>query len=286
MQPTINKEINFIKMHGLGNDFILIDARKEKLEDLNLSKFAAEVCDRHFGIGADGLILILPSIKANYRMRIFNPDGSEAEMCGNGIRCFAKYIYETSQEKKDVISVETLAGIILPTIIVEKGKVIAVEVDMGGSASKPPETIKVDSQTFNFTYVSMGNPHCVIFVDSLGGIKIEEIGPKIENHPTFPERTNIEFVEVLNEGEITLRVWERGVGETLSCGTGACAAVVASHLNGKTGRDVLVHLLGGNLEIEWQKEDNHVIMRGGAERIFEGKYFKKEGSIEEGKAHK
>jgi len=259
--------LHFIKYHGLGNDFILIDSRKEKLDGLTLKDLAIQMCDRHFGIGADGLLIVWPSQKAHYRMQVLNPDGSEAEMCGNGIRCFAKYVYETDQLKEEVISVETLAGTILPAVILEEGKVIGVEVDMG----EPKDEGEVSLQGFKFKKISMGNPHAVALVDDLTAVDLPVIGPKIENDPQFPNRTNVEFVKVLNDKEIEVMVWERGAGETLACGTGACAALVASHLAKKTGRRAVVQLPGGNLDVEWT-EDNHVLMRGPAEKVFEGDF--------------
>lgn len=262
--------MKFIKMNALGNDFILIDSRSEPLEGINLSEFAVKICDRHYGIGADGLLIASPSASADVKMRIFNSDGSEAEMCGNGIRCFAKYIYETLGKKKDMISVETLAGIILPSILEYKGKTAAVEVDMGEPKKVQDSKIKVQDREFNVTLVSMGNPHCVIFVDDLSKVRIDEIGPKIETHKMFPDRTNVEFVQVVSKKEAVVKVWERGAGETLACGTGACASAVAGITAGKLERDVLIRLPGGSLDIEWQ-EDKHVILRGPAETVFEGK---------------
>lgn len=279
------KELNFIKMHGLGNDFILINSTREKIEGIKLHSLAIEICDRHFGVGADGLLILWPSEKADFRMQIINSDGSEAEMCGNGIRCFALYVYENSEEKKEVISVETKAGIVIPAIIVEDNTIQGIEVDMGVPRLKRSqipmlgdekekvlnEEIKINNQTFKFTAVSMGNPHCIIFADNLDAINLEDIGPKIETNALFPESTNVEFVKVLNRNEIEVKVWERGAGVTLACGTGACAAVVAANLNNKTDKNVLVHLPGGDLAIAWE-EDNHITMRGPAEKVFEGKY--------------
>src|SRR3989339_2022208 len=234
--------MKFTKMHGLGNDFIVIDARSEKLDELNFKQLAIELCDRHFGIGADGLLIVWPSKKAHYRMQILNPDGSEPEMCGNGIRCFAKYVYEKDKLKEEVLSVETLAGILLPAVILSPtGEVEGVEVDMGG----PKDEGEIELSGFKFKKISMGNPHAVTFVDDLSKINLFEIGPKIENDSHFPNRTNVEFVKVLNDKELEVIVWERGAGETLACGTGACACVAAS---GK--KRVLVHLPGGNLDIE------------------------------------
>lgn len=254
-------------MHGLGNDFVLVDSRKESLDKLEIKKLAIDICDRHFGVGADGLIIVWPSQKAHYRMQVINPDGSEAEMCGNGIRCFAKYVYETDQLKEEVISVETIAGTMLPAVILKENKVIGVEVDLG----EPKDEGEVKLEGFTFRKISMGNPHAVAFVKELAEIDLVVTGPIIENDPHFPNRTNVEFVEVLNDKEIEIGVWERGAGETLACGTGACAAAVASHLSGKTGRRVIAHLPGGNLDIEWG-QDNHVLMRGPAEKVFEGKF--------------
>jgi diaminopimelate epimerase len=262
------KTISFIKMHGLGNDFVLIDALKENMEGIDLHQLARSICDRHFGVGADQLLLVLPSQKADYRMRIFNPDGSEAEMCGNGIRCFAKYVYETSKEKKELISVETEAGVVLPAVILAKSEVVGAEVDMG----EPRDLKEISVAGYRAYKVSLGNPHCVIFIEDISQAPVATIGPVIEKDPQFPGRTNVEFVEVNNNHEITVRVWERGAGETLACGTGACAAVAAGVLTGKTQRRVLVHLPGGNLDIEWEEEDKHVAMRGPAATVFEGKY--------------
>jgi diaminopimelate epimerase len=258
-------------MQGLGNDFILIDARKVKLDGLDLKQLAIDLCDRHFGVGADGLLLLWPSTKAHYRMQVINSDGSEAEMCGNGIRCLARYAYETDQLTEEVISVETAAGTLLPAIIKENGRISGVEVDMGEPKEIKNEKLKIKNDIFEITEVSMGNPHAVIFVDDLEEIDLGSIGPEIENDPHFPNRTNVEFVKVISDKELEVLVWERGAGETLACGTGACAALVAANLAGKTGRRALVRLPGGNLDIELG-EDGHVLMRGPAETVFEGKY--------------
>lgn len=260
--------MKFYKYQGLGNDFILIDSRQEQLDQLDLKKLALKLCDRHFGVGADGLLIVWPSTKAHYRMQIINPDGSEAEMCGNGIRCFAKYVYETDKLKEEVISVETLAGTLLPAVILDPhGTVTGVEVDM----NIPKDEGKVNLQGYEFRKISMGNPHAVTLVDDLAKIDLTELGPLIENDPHFPNRTNVEFVQVLSDRELRVLVWERGAGITLACGTGACAAAVAAHLAGQAGRRVLVHLPGGKLDIEWN-EDNHLLMRGPAKKVFEGKY--------------
>ncbi|MFH1386734.1 MAG: diaminopimelate epimerase [bacterium] len=264
--------LHFSKFHGLGNDFVLIDSRKVKLDGVDLKQLAISTCDRHFGIGADGLLIVRPSEKAHYRMQVLNPDGSEAEMCGNGIRCFAKYVYETDQLKEEVISVETLAGTMLPAVILQDGKVVAVEVDMGVPKLCPNSQLRTPNFTFDITEVSMGNPHAVIFTGKLESIDLPVVGPLIENDPHFPNRTNVEFVQIINDKEIEVVVWERGAGETLACGTGACASVVAAHKAGKIGRRAIVHLPGGNLDIEWT-DDDHVLMRGPAEKVFEGEYI-------------
>ncbi|PIS31723.1 diaminopimelate epimerase [Candidatus Saganbacteria bacterium CG08_land_8_20_14_0_20_45_16] len=257
--------MKFTKMHGCGNDFILIDSRSEKLNEINLKQLAIDLCDRHFGIGADGLLILWPSTKAHYKMQILNPDGSEAEMCGNGIRCLAKYVYEKDQLKEEVISVETPAGIRLPAVILSpSGKVEGVEVDMGKAEIINNLQLTTDQGTFEAQIISMGNPHAVIFTDDLSKINLLELGPQIENDPHFPSRTNVEFVKVLNDKELEVIVWERGAGETMACGTGACACVVAS---GK--KRALVHLPGGNLDIEIN-EAGQVLMRGPAKKVFEG----------------
>lgn len=256
-------------MQGIGNDFILIDSRKQTVDSGKLEKFALEMCDRNCGIGADGLIIVWPSQTAHYRMQIINSDGSEPEMCGNGIRCFAKYVYETDKLKEEVISVETKAGIIVPAVILENGIVVSVEVDMG----IPKDDGEIKLQGFDFKKISMGNPHAVAFVDHYDNFALAEIGPIIELDSHFPNRTNVEFARVINDHEIELKVWERGAGETLACGTGACAVVAAAIILKKTGRKVLVRLPGGNLEIEWQESDGHIIMRGPAETVFQGVYF-------------
>jgi len=278
-------KINFVKMHGLGNDFILIDCPNKSLGDSSfLSYLAKKLCNRNFGIGADGLILILPSSKADLRMRIFNYDGSEAQMCGNGIRCFAKYAYENKLISKNKFTVETLAGTITPELIFKDKEISGIKVDMGipklrrreipmegeDTPTVVDETLKINpEQILKITCVSMGNPHCIMFVDDVQSIPVDEIGPKIENHPLFPEKTNVEFIQILNKQEINFRVWERGVGETLACGTGACAALVAAVLNNKTDRKATIHLPGGDLDIQWT-DDGHVYMTGPAELVFRG----------------
>lgn len=278
-------KIDFVKMHGLGNDFILVDCLNKSLGDSSfLSYLAKKLCNRNFGIGADGLILILPSSRADLRMRIFNFDGSEAQMCGNGIRCFAKYAYENKLVSKIKFTVETLAGIIIPELVFKDKEISGIIVNMGtpklrrreipmngeDSPTVVDETLKINpEQTFKITCVSMGNPHCITFVNDVQSISVDEIGPKIENNPLFPEKTNVEFIQVLNNQEINFRVWERGVGETLACGTGACAALVASVLNKKTDRIATIHLPGGDLDIRWA-DDGYVYMTGPAELVFKG----------------
>jgi diaminopimelate epimerase len=281
-------KIDFVKMHGLGNDFILIDCLNKSLGDSSfLSYLTKKLCDRNFGIGADGLILILASSQADLRMRIFNFDGSEAQMCGNGIRCFAKYAYENKLISKNKFAVETLAGIIIPELIfqdLKNKKILRIKVNMGtpklrrreipmngeDTPTVIDETLKINpEQIFKITCVSMGNPHCITFVNDVQSISVDEIGPKIENHPLFPEKTNVEFIQVLNKQEINFRVWERGVGETLACGTGACAALVAAVLNNKTDRKATIHLPGGDLDIQWAN-DGYIYMAGPAELVFKG----------------
>ncbi|MFZ2331227.1 MAG: diaminopimelate epimerase [Atribacterota bacterium] len=283
-------EFDFTKMHGTGNDFIIMDFHSKTFPDgLDFNDMARKICDRHFGIGADGLILILPSDKYDFNMRIFNANGSEAQMCGNGIRCLAKYAYENKLTNKDVFSVETLAGVIIPELIFEEqkiGVIKGVRVDMGkphltkkdipmiGNPDRQVinEIISLgNGQYFRITCVSMGNPHCVIFTEDVDSCKVSEIGPIIENYHLFPEKTNVEFVQPLNDHEIKLRVWERGVGETMACGTGASAAVVAGVLNKRINNRAEVYLKGGNLQIEWVGGmEGHVFMTGPAISVFSG----------------
>jgi len=273
--------IPFTKLHGIGNDYIYINAIKHTVK--NPKRLAIAMSDRHFGVGSDGLILILPSQKADFRMRMFNADGSEAEMCGNGIRAFAKYVYDHKLTKKTNLSVETLAGIKYLTCTLKNGKVHSVTVDMGQPIllrDKIPmignpgmvieEEIHVDGVKFPITAVSMGNPHAVIYVEDVKNFPVEKYGPMIENHELFPKRTNVEFVEIVNEKEVIQRTWERGSGETLACGTGASAVTVAGVLTKKTARKLKVHLTGGDLTIEWNEKNNHVFLTGPAEEVFEG----------------
>ena len=276
--------MNFTKSHGIGNDFVVVDGFQESIPEDLLPETARRLCDRHFGIGSDGLILVLPSRTATFRMRMLNPDGSEAEMCGNGIRCFAKYVFDRGLTHETQITVETLAGIMAPRLIVKDGKAQIVRVDMGeprlqrkdipmkgpdGDGEVVGEKIKVEGDRYDITAVSMGNPHCVIFVDNVEHFPVAKVGPKIETHNLFPQRTNVHFVQVLNSSEIQVRTWERGAGITLACGTGACACAVAAALNKRTGRKVTTHLPGGDLLIEWSG-DNRITMTGPAEEVFTG----------------
>lgn len=266
-------------MHGLGNDFIMIDEIDPSKFDL--PSLAITLCDRHQGIGADGLILILPSKVANVKMRIINSDGSEADMCGNGIRCFAKYVYDNQINNAKSFTIETGAGIMIPELIVEDGKVSFVKVNMGApqlERSAIPmtgtpgnvihEELQLRETTLPITSLLMGVPHTVVFVDDLTNTDIVGIGRQIEKHPSFPKGTNVNFVEVINDHEIKVRTWERGAGSTLACGTGSCASAVAASLNGKTGKKVTVHLTLGDLLIEWI--DGIVYMTGTANHVFAG----------------
>lgn len=282
--------IKFTKMEGLGNDYVYVDCTKQNLE--NASNLAKIISDRHFGVGSDGLILIKSSKKADFRMQMFNSDGTEAEMCGNGIRCVGKYVYDKGLTDKTTLKIETLAGIKVLNLNVEDGKVKTVKVDMGepildyklipakdGKVYKSKDGIKfykvninIEGDLKELTCVSMGNPHGIDFANNIEKLKIEKFGPIIEVDEHFPNKVNVEFIEILDKHNIKMRVWERGAGETLACGTGACASVVASFLNGYTERNVTVELLGGKLEIEWNKEDNHVYMTGPAETVFEGEF--------------
>ena len=274
--------VHFTKMHGLGNDYVYMDAINQKIE--NRSELAKFVSDRHFGIGSDGLILICPSEKADFRMQMFNQDGSEAEMCGNGIRCVGKFVYDKGLTNKTTITVETLAGIKTLVMTEKNGKIEAVRVDMGEPILEPKLIpviseenpvknlqLKVEDKEFKFTCVSMGNPHAVAFIEEdVNDFDICKYGAKLEVNKAFPNKANIEFINVIDDKTLKMRVWERGAGETLACGTGACASAVAAMLNGYTSREVTVHLLGGDLKIEWSKADNHVYMTGTATTVFEG----------------
>ena len=274
--------MRFVKMHGLGNDFIIINSLAEKLPE-DLAAFSQKVCDRHFGVGADGVIIVRPSDIADMRMQIINSDGSEAEMCGNGIRCFAKYLFERKIVPSRKMTRETLAGIIKPEVILDdKGNVTVVEVDMGEPVLAGPaipttfnkekvvmEPVEINGREFLITAVSMGNPHCVVFSDDLSDDMLCNWGPLLEKSPYFPKKTNVEFVKVLNEHEAQLRVWERGAAVTLACGTGACATLTACLLNKKTNGELTLHLDGGDLYLHLGA-DGHAYMRGAAEEVFEG----------------
>lgn len=271
-------------MHGLGNDYITIDNRNEKISDAEATELAIKLCERRFSVGADGLLLVSNSAVADVKMRIFNADGSEAEMCGNGIRCFAKYCYENNITRKGEVIVETLAGNKRTWLTVENGLVQSVMVDMGvptlerskvpmqGNGTCINEDLQVNGKTYKVTCLSVGNPHCVIFVDAVDDFPVQHVGSKIENHHFFPKRINVEFAQVLSENEVKLRVWERGCGETLACGTGACATTVAGNLLKKLGSKVRIHLLGGDLEVEYAER---LFLNGPAEKVFEGTLFKR-----------
>ena len=273
--------IKFTKMHGLGNDYVYMDAIHQKIE--NESSLAKFVSNRHFGIGSDGLILICTSQIADFKMRMFNSDGSEAEMCGNGIRCVGKFVYDKGLTNKENITIETLAGIKQLKLNIKDGKVLTVKVDMGEpileaekipvkSNEFPVKNLKLKAldKEFIFTCVSMGNPHAITIVENVDNFDVQKYGSIIEIDNIFPKKTNVEFIEIKDRKNIKMRVWERGAGETLACGTGACATAVACNLNGLTDKNVNIELLGGTLEIEWNKEDNHIYMTGPAVTVFEG----------------
>lgn len=276
--------IPFTKMHGIGNDYIYINAIETPVK--KPENLAIEMSHRHYGVGSDGLILILPSENDDFRMRIFNSDGSEAEMCGNGIRCFGKYVFDNGLTDKKDLSIETLAGPMKLKLHTRSGSVKTVDVDMGEpilQRDRIPmlgdpgmvinEDLSLDDGVrFPITSVSMGNPHVVIFVEDTENFPVEKYGPMIENNGLFPRRTNVEFVEIINEKEVRQRTWERGAGETMACGTGASAVTVASILNKHTERKITVHLAGGDLEIEWNEEDNHIYLSGEAVTVFSGQW--------------
>lgn len=273
--------MKFTKMHGCGNDYVYVNAFEEKINNPNaVSQY---ISDRHFGVGSDGMIMICPSEVADFRMAMYNLDGSEGSMCGNGIRCVAKYVYDYGLTDKTSISVETKAGIKYLDLTVEDGKVSLVKVNMGAPILKAAdipvvhekemvinEPIVVDGKEYHMTCVSMGNPHCVCCVDDTATFPIDKVGPLFENNEIFPDRVNTEFIHVLSRNEIDMRVWERGSGETWACGTGTCATVVASVLNGYTDDKVTVHLLGGDLQIHYDRENNTVWMTGPATTVFDG----------------
>lgn len=275
--------MKFTKMHGCGNDYVYVDGAKEHIK--NKEKLVIAASDRHFGVGSDGVIFINPSEIADFEMEMYNADGSRSEMCGNGIRCVGKFVYDHGLTDKTMVAVESFGKIKYLDMTVENGKVSRVRVNMGEpelTAANVPvvseneqvidEEIVVNGQTYRMTCVSMGNPHAVVFMDNVAEMKIEEIGPFFENHERFPNRTNTEFVKVIDDSHVEMRVWERGSGETLACGTGCCATAVACALNGKTGDHVFVKVLGGEIEIEWDREKNLVYMTGPAETVYEGDY--------------
>lgn len=273
--------MRFTKMEGLGNDYVYVNCLEENVQDP--AGVARKVSDRHFGVGSDGLILIKPSETADFCMDMYNADGSRSEMCGNGIRCVAKYVYDYGLTTRTKISVETLAGVKYLDLQVEDGKVKMVTVNMGAPELVPAkipvksdkeilvkEPIEVAGNTYEMTCVSMGNPHCVVFVEDTEDFPIEELGPQFEHHALFPNRINTEFIQVLDRKTVNMRVWERGTGETLACGTGACASTVACILNGLTENEITLHLLGGDLLVRWDREENLVYMTGPARVVFDG----------------
>lgn len=273
--------MNFTKMHGCGNDYIYINGFSEDVK--NPEELAVQMSDRHFGAGGDGIVLILPSKTSDFRMRMFNADGSEAEMCGNAIRCVGKYVYDNRLTDKKILTIETLAGIKVLDMKVNNNLVDLVTVDMGEpilipelipvvASENPVMKLKVASEDKNFemTCVSMGNPHAITFVDHTKDFEVAKYGRPIELSPLFPKKTNVEFTQVINRNEINMRVWERGSGETLACGTGACATLVACVLNDLTDREATLHLLGGDLHIKWDEESNHIFMTGPATVVFKG----------------
>jgi diaminopimelate epimerase len=275
--------IKFTKMHGAGNDYVYVDCTTTAID--NPSALAEKISDRHFGVGSDGLVMIGASEVADFRMRMFNADGSEAQMCGNASRCIGKYVYDKGLTQKTDITLETLAGIKFLHLFVEGGKVSRVTVDMGAPELLPAKIpvnlkgervlnfpLQVGSATYGITCVSMGNPHAVIFVKNVDSFDVHGVGRIIENHPLFPQRINVEFVEVVKRSLLKMRVWERGSGETLACGTGACATLVAASLNGLADSRATLKLLGGDLDIEWHPDTRHVLMTGGAVSVFEGEY--------------
>ncbi len=278
-------EIKFTKVEGLGNDFILLDDRTGQIEKcMPYPQLARKLCSRHFGIGADGILLMLSPSDLDMKFHIYNSDGSQAQMCGNGIRCFAKHLYENGIVTRKRIRVETEAGKVVPEVILDgKGHVSAVRVDMGepvllckdipfdsDNETAIEEILRVEDQEYEVTMVSMGNPHAVIFVDNVDKVDVAGIGPSIETHKRFPEKTNVEFIEVENDTSLKMKVWERGAGITLACGTGACAALVAAHLTGRAQANANIHLDGGDLSLFWDKETNHIFKTGPATRVFEG----------------
>jgi diaminopimelate epimerase len=269
-------------MHGLGNDYIVIDNRDQKISDKKAPAIAKRLCERRVSVGADGLLMVYNSSVAEVKMRIFNADGSEAEMCGNGIRCFAKYCFENGIVQRSEFSVETLSGVKHVWLTVDGSEVMEVKVDMGlpnweresipmvGEGTCINEHLEVDGEPYKVTCLSMGNPHCIIFVDNVEDFPVDFVGPMFENHPVFPKRTNVGFVQILNRKELKVRVWERGCGETLACGTGTCAAVAAANKLGKVDDKVTVHVLGGDLQVEVGKS---LFLSGAAKKVYVGTLF-------------
>lgn len=277
--------IKFTKMHGCGNDYVYVNGFTEQLSKEEKPDWVRKVSDRHFGIGSDGAIFINPSSNADFEMEMYNADGSRSEMCGNGIRCVGKYVYDKGLTEKDNITVESGGHVKILELSVRDGKVFEVKVNMGSPILRPeqipvisdkeeiisqPLTIEELGETYKMTCVSMGNPHAVVFMDDVAGLDIEKVGPFFENHKVFPNRTNTEFVKIIDENNVEMRVWERGTGETLACGTGCCATAVACILNGYTKDEVTVHVLGGRIKIYWDRKENLVYMTGPAETVFEG----------------
>jgi len=274
--------MKFVKMHGLGNDFILVEDLEEKIE-LSVSAIK-KLCHRNFGIGADGLVLLQPSSRGDFRMRIFNHDGTEAEMCGNALRCVARYVYEKGLTGRLEVCIETMKGLNKAKIFLQDNRVNSIQINMGEPVLESTlipaqgesrlilmeELVLKNGLSFKISALSMGNPHCVIFVEDCEKMPLRDIGPQIENHPLFPQKTNVELVEIFNEKEIKMTVWERGAGETLACGSGACASVVACVLNNLTQRKVTVNLPGGQLEVCWDEKDNSLIIKGPAVEVFSG----------------
>ena len=278
------KKLKFTKMHGAGNDYIYMNGFVQGIE--NPSALAIRLSNRNFGIGSDGLVLILPSENSDFRMQMFNSDGSEAEMCGNASRCVGKYVYDNGLTTKKEIALETKAGVKYITLLEGDERARKVTVDMGEPILDPVQIpvkvdkepvlnfpLNIDGKIWEISCVSMGNPHAVVFTTGIKELDLPVIGPKFEKHPIFPRKTNTEFIEVVDRKTLNMRVWERGAGETLACGTGACAAAVAAILNGYCDRKITIHLIGGDLEIEWDEQNNHVYMTGEAVTVFEGEIF-------------
>ncbi|MBX9680547.1 MAG: diaminopimelate epimerase [Gemmataceae bacterium] len=274
--------MRFVKMQGAGNDYVYVDCIRQA-PPKNPAELAKRIADRHFGVGGDGLILVMPSEKADARMRMFNADGSESEMCGNGVRCVAKFVHDHGIAKKPTLTIETGRGVLALELRIADGKVHAVRVDMGEPIleaeriptklpGNPPVNVPLPQHGLTVTCVSMGNPHCIAFVNEITDQLVLGVGPKVEVDPVFPRKVNVEFIKVNRPDDVTMRVWERGSGETLACGTGASAVCVAGVLTGRTGRKITCHLLGGDLELEWSEKDNHVYMTGPAVEVFAGEW--------------